>query len=404
MVCSVKFIPILATALFLGACSPGRDQAPEFAGDTVPSGASVPIVESTLPAWEEGEAWSLTERPLLSIGSVDGSEEYLLYRSSSAIRLDDGRIVFSNGGSQELRFYDPQGTYLSASGSNGEGPGEFRSVGFIWRLGPDSLAVLDFDLFRISVFDTEGVFGRIIRLGEGSTDLAFPSGMFGDGSILALTSQEDDGEYDSGLGFMRDQVQHRRYDREGKLIGSLVTLDGSELYRTVQPDGSGVTTGPQYGLRAWSVTGSDSWFYGGSAAFEVQEWSMEGELLRIIRLAKEPRAMPPELVADWEGRLQRMRPQTRAFWAPIPLPERLPAYEQIVLDRAGNLWLAEYMVLDETPIWQVISPDGRWLGSLTTPPGGRISEIGRDYVLGTWRDEMDVETVRMYGLEKPAGF
>ena len=108
-------------------------------------------------------------------------------------------------------------------------------------------------------------------------------------------------------------------------------------------------------------------------------------------------------MADWENRLQRMRPQTREFWAPIPLPERLPAYEQIVLDRDENLWLAEYVVLEETPVWQVISPDGHWLGSVAMPPGGRISEIGKDYVLGTWRDELDVEKVRMYGLEKPAG-
>ena len=113
--------------------------------------------------------------------------------------------------------------------------------------------------------------------------------------------------------------------------------------------------------------------------------------------------MPPEVVAEWEERLQKMTPQAKAFWTRIPLPDRLPAYEQIILDLAGNLWMAEYLVLDETPLWQVFSPKGIWLGEVTMPPGGRISEIGQDYVLGTWRDEMDVETVRMYGLEKPAG-
>lgn len=388
---------------FLGACSPQQDQVPETTNFAVRDSAGVAIIESNLPAWGEGESWSLTEEPVLSIGAVDGPDEYLLYRSSSAIRLDDGRIVVSNGGSQELRFYDSQGQYLNASGADGEGPGEFRSVGFIWRLNSDSLAVLDFRLYRVSFFDTDGVFSRSIRFGEGANDMPFPMGMFGDGTFLALASEKDDGEYEADLGSIRDQVEHRLYGRDGRLLRNLITLDGSELYRAVRPDGSGATTSPQHGLMSWAVAGPDTWFYGGSEAFEIQEWSLEGELLRIIRLEREPRSMPPEVVADWEDRLQRMNPQAKAFWTPIPLPDRLPAYEQIILDRTGNLWMAEYLVLDETPLWQVIAPNGQWLGSVTLPPGGRISEIGQDYVLGTWRDEMDVETVRMYGLEKPAG-
>jgi hypothetical protein len=227
--------------------------------------------------------------------------------------------------------------------------------------------------------------------------------MFGDGTFLALTSEKDDGDYEADLGSIRDQVEHRRYGRDGRLVRNLITLDGPELYRTVRSDGSGVTTSPQHGLMSWAVAGSDTWFYGGSEAFEIQEWTMEGGLLKIFRLKREPRTMPPEVLADWEARLQRMNPRAKAFWTPIPLPDQLPAYEQLILDRAGNLWIAEYLVLDETPLWQVFAPDGHWLGSVETPPGGRVSEIGHDYVLGTWKDEMGVETVRMYALEKPGG-
>lgn len=390
-------------ALFSAACSPEAEQVPEFSEHADRDSSGVTIVESTFPAWGEGETWSLSEEPVLSIGAVDGPEEYLLYRSSSAIRLEDGRIVVSHGGSQELRFYDSQGRYLDASGTDGEGPGEFRSVGFIWRLGQDSLAVLDYRLLRVSFFDTNGVFGRSTRIGEGGHDLPFPFGMFSDGTFLALTSSADDGEYEADLGSIRDMVEHRLYNRDGILLRPLVTLPGNELYRAVQADGSGVTTRPHHGLRSWTLTGADTWFYGGSEAYEIQEWSREGELLRIIRLVREPRAMPPEVVADWEARLQGMNPRAKAFWTPIPLPDLFPAYEQIIQDRAGNLWVAEYPVLEEPPLWQVFTPDGHWLGSVATPPGGRISEIGSNYVLGTWKDEMDIETVRMYSLEKPEG-
>jgi hypothetical protein len=402
---SNRLPPLLTTACFCvtlaPACAPRPDVALEDDGYTVHDSSGVSIVESSLPAWTEGEGWTLTEEPLVSIGAVDGPDEYILYRAGVPIRLEDGRIVVANGGSQEIRFYDSDGRYLNASGSDGEGPGEFRSVGNIWRLGSDSLAVLDYRLYRLSVFDTDGVFGRVIRLGEGPKGLPFPSGMFEDGTILALASEEDDGEYDGDLGSIRDRVQHRRYDREGRFMRSLVTLDGSELYRATHPDGSGFTTSPQHGLRAWSVAGSDTWFFGASEAYEVQEWSLDAELLRIIRLEKDRRAMPTGVVAEWEERLNNMNPQAKQLWVSIPLPERLPAYEQILLDRAGNLWMGEYVVLDETPLWQVVDPRGRWLGEVAMPPGGRISEIGEDYVLGTWRNDMDVQMVRMYGLVKP---
>jgi hypothetical protein len=151
------------------------------------------------------------------------------------------------------------------------------------------------------------------------------------------------------------------------------------------------------------VVGPGSWYYGPSDSYEVQEWGTEGKLLRILRLKKERRPVPAQVVAEWQESVRKMNSRRKQIWEAVPVAEALPAYEQVILDRAGNLWLSEYMVLDETPVWQVISSDGRWLGSVTMPPGGRISEIGRDYVLGTWRDEMDVETVLMYDLEKPAG-
>jgi hypothetical protein len=43
-----------------------------------------------------------------------------------------------------------------------------------------------------------------------------------------------------------------------------------------------------------------------------------------------------------------------------------------------------------------------WLGDIETPGRFRIFEIGEDYLLGTSRDELGVETIRLYRLTKPA--
>jgi hypothetical protein len=70
-------------------------------------------------------------------------------------------------------------------------------------------------------------------------------------------------------------------------------------------------------------------------------------------------------------------------------------------DPDGNLWVLAYTRPgDERRSWTVFAPEGRALGTVETPPGLRIMEIGADYVLGVWRDDLDVEHVRMYRLDR----
>ena len=63
----------------------------------------------------------------------------------------------------------------------------------------------------------------------------------------------------------------------------------------------------------------------------------------------------------------------------------------------------------EPPPFEVHAPDGTWMGSVALPPGlerGFIQyqapymEIGADYVLGVWKDELDVQYVRVYRVNK----
>jgi hypothetical protein len=51
----------------------------------------------------------------------------------------------------------------------------------------------------------------------------------------------------------------------------------------------------------------------------------------------------------------------------------------------------------------VFDRDGRYLGTVETPAGFYVHQIGADFVLGRWLDELDVEYVSMHRLEKPAG-
>jgi hypothetical protein len=112
------------------------------------------------PAWGPGEGWHISEEPMVEIGVVEGSEEYILSDVRGAVRLGDRRIVVADRGSLDLRFYSPTGEFLFRSGREGEGPGEFRRLDFLGVLPGDSLLTYDGRLGRIQLFDSSGTFLR----------------------------------------------------------------------------------------------------------------------------------------------------------------------------------------------------------------------------------------------------
>jgi hypothetical protein len=86
----------------------------------------------------------------------------------------------------------------------------------------------------------------------------------------------------------------------------------------------------------------------------------------------------------------------------LPYPESMPAHGDIVVDADGNLWVEEYLPMGETdPKWSVFDSSHQLLGSVDLPPDFTVHQIGSDFVLGVWHDELDVEQVRSYELIKP---
>ena len=54
-------------------------------------------------------------------------------------------------------------------------------------------------------------------------------------------------------------------------------------------------------------------------------------------------------------------------------------------------------------IWSVFTREGVWLGNVSFPDRFRPLEIGDDYVIGRFGDELDVEHIQIWELVKPAG-
>ena len=85
----------------------------------------------------------------------------------------------------------------------------------------------------------------------------------------------------------------------------------------------------------------------------------------------------------------------------MPMPPGMPAYTQFVLDPRGSLWVRRFAVAPMEPErWGVFSAEGEFFGHLTMPGGFRLMDVARDAVIGVSEDEVGVERLELYHLQR----
>lgn len=401
----------LAAALLLPLAACGGDAA--TAGPAVRDSAGIRIVQNEAPAWREGRGWSLAERPELDIGVVEGEGAYQLDKVGKVARLSDGRIVVADGGSLELRFFSADGKHLVSAGRKGGGPGEFQAISWMAVAAGDSVLAWDPHASRLSVFSPDG---RFVRDFKPDGLQMFPSveAAIGDGALLmtpgfdaAAVGERPEGEY-------RDTAVWMRVPLAGGAARELSRRPAGEMFLS-KDDGAFMTEQVVFG-RALYVAGAPDGLYAGfSDRYEIEHRGADGALRRLIRRAGEPRRVTEaDVDAYYAGSgamdVSGMPPAMRARFMEmqrtererVPRRETLPAFDQLLVDSEGNLWVRDVRPDKEKPnTWSVFDTEGRWLGTVQTPAELRVQQIGPDWVLGTAKDDLDVEHVRLYRIEKP---
>lgn len=377
----------------IGACTADRPDSTVLERDS----AGIRIVESRAPLWSGDEKWRLSPSPVLQIGAAEG-DEALLFGVEDLARLKDGRVVVVNGGAHELRIYSGTGRYITSIGREGDGPGEFRFPDKLWVLPEDSLVVLDFA--RVSAFDGAGAFVRAERQGPWS-----PWDRFPDGTFLSLVIPPGVDRFEPG--YFQPEYAVVRSRADGSDSDTLAFVPGDELFRSASEVG-GITSfrAPFGAVRVAAVHGASVYTAGGNA-FEIWDLDLTGSLVRIIRRDVEPRPVSDSDVAAYEtkmlaGQPEHQRRRRNRLLREWTYPSVMPALDELEVDVEGNVWARHYALeVGERLEWSVFDPSGRWLGQVSTPAGLAVKEIGSDYILGLWVDDLGVEYVQLYFLEKP---
>jgi hypothetical protein len=202
-------------------------------------------------------------------------------------------------------------------------------------------------------------------------------------------------------------------DESGTVVGPFAEPAGTEMYGVPGTSGS-----PRWGASTSVDVHEEELYIGDGREYEVRVYDTEGRLGRIIR-----RTVPRVSGADADERMFRWvlsQPEVqaappeavaglRASIESTPRAELLPVFRRFLVDRLGYLWFEQYrpslgdwegLWVEGPPRWDVFAPDGEWLGEVVVPSGLDPMEIGTDYVLGVWTDDLGTEHIRIHALER----
>ena len=403
------------TALFLVLAAVACDRAGQPASNvTARDEKGVRIIEN-LSLTPDSTAWWVDTAGAVIIGELEGNAPYVFGRVAGVVRQSNGRIVVGDAQASEVRFFDAAGRFLHSVGGRGSGPGEYTYFSRVVAYRADTLVVIDREGGRNTVLDPEGKYVRSFRRTvEGAHEIG-EAAAFADGSLLLYDF------LNSCPGFRHaelcvDSVRWGRFSSDGNPLATFGVLPYLRSYHVEVSGAPGLAFDARFPQPYWAVQ-QDRFYWADAERFEIKVFDPSGKLERIVNV-RHDRPVPTsnsfvpmrvDSSLTGERRLERER-MTEAHRRAAPIPERLPAHQGLMVDRAGNMWVQEYPVERNRSIperWFVIDTAGVLRYSVRLPvtvlPYWILrwrGEIGDDYVLGTHRDELGVESVRMYVLRK----
>ena len=347
-----------------------------------------------------GVSWTVRARPSLTIGEdFRASREFQFDWISGVMRLPDGNILVADGGNT-LREYRDTGGYVSTWGREGEGPGEFRHLGGMDRLGVDSVIVWDRRLHRLTVFDATGRIGREVTVRE-APELILLGAIGHDRLVFEriVEFEFDELEFKQVLTGRSGREEHQRQRGTVELwnaTGSRVVVVGPYPHTEYHfPSRTVRYFGPiRYSRKMITGLWGSLVVASSNDTYELHGHGMDGGLEQIIRVSRTP------TVTD-DGHRSAFAKENPGRDRDAPMASHLPMFDRVVGDALGYLWVRDYdMPGEELVWWTIFDPAGAIVTRLATSDRVRIWEIGRDYVLASQTDDLGVHSVVVLSLHR----
>lgn len=352
----------------------------------------------------------------LTIGSIDDPEQSLTAAGTLTVD-EEGTIYLAQPRDHQIRLYSRSGDFLAVIGREGQGPGEFSSIGYLGWLG-DTLYVGDSGNQRISFFGRDGSFLRSIRLAWSVIDNVFTprtvSRVLRDGTVLVQPSFASrllaDGTITSRPLF--------RMDTTGTLLRTVAetSLENSQL--SIQRG-----TGGLYGSQPFAdapllalapsgefvvVLDRTAATQDRGAAMQLRKITVDGDTAFTREIPYSPIPLPGEVVDSLlaaraesfanSPMFGSVREAREALNDAVFIPSYYPPASRILVASSGEIWVQRENVSGSERRWDILSPEGDPVGRVVLPGSTRIHDSKNGWLWATELDELDVTYVVRYRI------
>lgn len=367
--------------------------------------------------------WSLVG-PEVRIGSVDDSAYAFGYVRSLAVG-PSGNVFSLHLNGSSVRVWSPDGKPAGTIGRKGDGPGEFQTPLALGFFG-DTLWVMDVRAYRASYFTADGTFlgtsAPKLNLGTGDASPPRPSQPLRDGTWHGAVPAFSDGiargkitetphVHMDGAGTVLDTVWNQHWRTTDIL--ALLNKDGRGGMYSSQPFGDATLSRvlEDGGMVVAEDRVPD---HADGATFSVTRLSPSGDTLWRSDLPYTPAPLDParadSAAAAWAKTsmqfMSRIRPDlteaglAEEYRAAMYVPPFEPFLKGLVVASDGSIWLRRHEATPDGVEWWVLDDQGRPAGRIVMPEGLRVMAIHGDDVWGVETDDMDVNYIVRYRVER----
>ncbi len=350
--------------------------------------------------------WTLAAEPDLRVGRLDGPDEYTFSGVRAAALSGDTLLVVADGGASEIRLYDRAGSFVRALGGPGSGPGEFENIGPI-EVGQGLVSAWDYRHHRVTTFGLDGELVRTVgwraEAGEGTPVVV---GFRHDGSGFARLM--GGGGHETMMnrpeGPYRQPAAYARFASDG--TGEVVYRDaGDERVVTRDDHGYQIISTP-LGRRSVGTLAGEALVVGLNDSLTLVRVEPDGSVRPLVRQDVAPRPFSDEDWAAYRERAERAREQRRELGMPVggeierPRHRTYPIFTVIREGADGHMWVAQSAGHAGTRWWWwIFDRDGGPVGRFVSRPI-QLESLDTARVVGVERDELGVETVVVYRVER----
>lgn len=340
---------------------------------------------------------------------------------SSVRELPDGRVMVADPLGQILAILNMDSGEMEMLGREGPGPDEYRQPDAVHALPGDSTLLVDLGNGRLTVMDSQGVFGKTMpivvsqpgRSGPGAFQMMLPRTVDAQGRIY----------FTLGGGFGgADSTSIGRYNRATQTIDTVARVKPREVQRTGDAQNIRIRQLPMSPQDDWAVGPDGTIVLVRSDGYYIQVIHPDGRVStgptvqpRLIRPGNEEKLAWLEA-----GRNSGMRisveagpggqrsismsrgggggggPDIGAFeW-----PSRMPAFRAgaTMVDPQGVIWVARTTRAGDESLYDIFDGEGDKIGEVTFSPNSTIIGFGDGTAYVVRTDEFGLQWLERYRI------